>query len=210
MAVVLLPCICVFLFFAYRTTVTWRWGVAECLVWQSEMLTQRFILSEDEARGVHQLIKNLAKKVDSGKVSPGLGMQVVASFYRGPVFMALLHASLENYLRQASLPEDFVAAEMLSASAGFFYAAERDEVAASDFAEIEKNLMSEKMQQTATGIGLPLSEKVLSFREDLDPAELAACREKMKALVKKPGGSITYPVPAAALKKLLTAMSVGE
>lgn len=207
-AAVLLLSLAAFSFFVYRGVVTWRWGVAECLVWQSENLTQRFILSEEEAESVHQLVQKLAQKVDAGELSPGLGMQVVASFYRGPVFMSLIHASLENYLRQASLPTDFDAAEMLVASANFFAAAEKAEIAATDFAEVEKILMNEKILQTATRIGLTLPEKTLTFRKHLGLAELMVCREKMKALVEPQRESSRFSTPAEALHQILVSVDV--
>lgn len=207
-AAVLLLSIAVFWFFAHRGVVTWRWGVAECLVWQGENLTQRFILSEEEAQPVQQLVEELAQKIDAGELSARQGMQVIASFYQGPVFMALIQASLENYLRQASLPEDFVAAEMLAVSANFFKAAQNAEIAATDFAEIEKNLMNEKILQTATRIGLTLPEKTLTFRKHLSLAELMVCCDKMKTLVRLSPDQARFPSPAEALRKILVSIDV--
>jgi hypothetical protein len=207
--IIALLLICVFgtmAFVAWRSVLTLRQGMADCLVWQGEILSERFILDEETAHEMVTSIKEYAQSVATGKEPAMNGFAVLRAFYEGPLLLALLHTSMVNRLETIEAPDDFDRQSGKKLSQQFFSAVEKNRIPAETWQKVRKILLKQKINETESSIGFVIPEQVESFRKKIGCKALTDCLVLMQQALAEVGStdSITVLDPVVELKKILT------
>lgn len=180
--ILLLAVLAVFAFMAVRGLQTVRWGMAECLRWQADSLSARFIIAEVSHQEMTAMVQEFARKIESGSVSPLRGFSVLRGFYNGPLLLALLHNSFVQRLRNSGIPEDTDLAGLEKASRLFFVNASLGKIDFAGQSEIRNLLMEEKIVDSPTALGLTIPEQVETFRKKMGQGAVLDCLKRMAEL----------------------------
>ncbi|MFZ5949868.1 MAG: hypothetical protein ACOYXC_04145 [Candidatus Rifleibacteriota bacterium] len=165
----------------HRGQQTLRWGVAECLIWQTAGLKDRFIIDQSLNDVITRQIKGFASSVKEGQAGLEHGGKVVRAFYRGRFMLALMSESLKHLIDDRSAELNDSGSSRLIVGR-FFSLVATQKIPAEKFAEIRRELMEEKTINTSTSTGLVLPEKIEVFKRSMDISQLRGCIEKMADL----------------------------
>ncbi len=204
----LLLVICALAVFAgWRVMGTLRWGMAECLRWQGEMLAERYILDKEEHSRLNGMVLDFSHRIEAGNVPMLRGFTVLRSFYAGPVSQALLHASIVSRLRMLEAPEGTSSQEVIEVSRIFFLGSKAGKVSPGDADAVQKMLMEQRISETATSIGFILPEQVECFKRNIGLSSLLECQARMHAACNTDAGigPDAAPDPTQELEALLAA-----
>ncbi len=194
-------------FVAVRGLQTFRWGMAECLRWQGESLSERFFVTEDMNKQLVTMTGEFARQIESGAVSPLKGFAVLRAFYNGPLLLALLHASLTQSLSTAELPDDTDIPGLASTSLHFFCAARHGKISLPAQKEIIDMLMEKRVVETPSALGLAIPEQTESFRKKLGQAAMLDCLKRMGQI--SSGTAAIFPTavldPVSELRQIIAA-----
>lgn len=194
-------------FVAVRGLQTFRWGMAECLRWQGESLSERFFITEETGRQLVTMTGEFARQIESGAVSPLKGFAVLRAFYNGPLLLTLLHTSLTQSLQITEMPEGIDTSELAETSLRFFFAAKQGKIALPAQKEIIDMLMEKRVVETPSALGLAIPEQTESFRKKLSQNTMLSCLKRMGEI--SSGTAVLSPDtildPAVELKQILAA-----
>lgn len=170
----------VLFFLFYRAFNTLKWGMSECLVWQSSSLSTRFIISQTEQDKITALTSDFANKIMIGKISLLKGFSVLRSFYKGPVFMALLNSSIQNQqtIFEQSYKTDYSSFENVPDH--FFRQVMLDKIAPDSFSRVKKLLTTKRLYETKTSNGYVIPETIETFKKDISAVSFLKCLNIMK------------------------------
>ncbi len=177
--VLLLAAIAITGFVAVRGLQTFRWGMAECLRWQGESLSERFFVTDETSRQLVTMTGEFARQIESGTVSPLKGFTVLRAFYNGPLLLTLLHTSLIQSLHATEMPEGIDTSELTGISLRFFFAAKQGKIALPTQKEIIDMLMEKRVVETPSALGLAIPEQTESFRKKLSQSTMLGCLKRM-------------------------------
>ena len=180
--VLLLAVVAGFAFMAVRGLQTVRWGMAECLRWQADSLSERFIIAEVSHQEMTAMVQEFSRKIESGSISPLRGFSVLRGFYKGPFVLALLYYSFVQRLRDSEMPEDSDLANLEKTSRLFFVNARLGKINSAGQSEIHKLLMEEKIVDSPTALGLTIPEQVETFRKKMGQGAIFDCLKRMAEL----------------------------
>lgn len=163
-------------FFLNRGLGTVRWGMAECLRWQGMILSERFILQDQEYAKLEGLIEEYANKIEVGSISPEKGFPVLRALYKGPVLLAMLNSSVNKQFQLLQVPS-LHACETISLQ--FFLGQSLGKVSQPDCEKVKSMLMEDKISETVTSNGLVIPESIESFKKEIGFDSLLNCLEIM-------------------------------
>jgi len=166
-------------FVAIRGLQTFRWGMAECLRWQGESLSERFSVTDETSRQLVTMTGEFARQIESGAISPLKGFTVLRAFYNGPLLLTLLHTSLTQSLHATEMPEGIDTSELAGTSLRFFFAAKQGKIALPAQKEIIDMLMEKRVVETPSALGLAIPEQTESFRKKLSQSTMIDCLKRM-------------------------------
>lgn len=194
-------------FVAVRGLQTFRWGMAECLRWQGESLSERFFITDETSKQLVTMTGEFARQIESGAVSPLKGFTVLRAFYNGPLLLTLLHTSLTQSLHAAEMPEGIDASELADASLRFFFAAKQGKIALPAQKEIIDMLMEKRVVETPSALGLAIPEQTESFRKKLSQSTMLSCLKRMGQT--SSGTAAIFPTavldPVSELRQIIAA-----
>lgn len=205
--IIILAVIALTVFVAVRGLQTFRWGMAECLRWQGESLSERFFVTEDTNKQLMTMTGEFARQIESGAVSPLKGFTVLRAFYNGPLLLTLLHTSLTQSLHAAEMPDDTDTSELANTSLRFFFAAKQGKIELSAQKEIVEMLMEKRVVETPSALGLAIPEQTESFRKKLSQSTMLSCLKRMGEISSDTAALSPDTIldPAAELKQILSA-----
>lgn len=194
-------------FVAVRGLQTFRWGMAECLRWQGECLSERFLVADETSRQLVTMTGEFATQIESGAVSPLKGFTVLRAFYNGPLLLTLLHTSLTQSLHATEMPEYIDTSELAATSLRFFFAAKQGKIALPAQKEIIDMLMEKRVVETPSALGLAIPEQTESFRKKLSQTAMLSCLKRMGEISSDTAALSPDTIldPAVELKQILTA-----
>ena len=205
--VLLLAAIAVSAFVAVRGLQTFRWGMAECLRWQGESLSERFFITEETGRQLATMTGEFARQIESGAVSPLKGFAVLRAFYSGPLLLTLLYMSLTQSLYATEMSEGIDTSVLASSSLRFFLAAKQGKIELPAQKEIIDMLMEKRVVETPSALGLAIPEQTESFRKKLGQTAMLKCLERMAGISSDTAALFPDTIldPAVELKQILAA-----
>ncbi len=200
--------ICVFgaiAFAAWRGALTLRQGMADCLAWQGESLSERFILDEETSHEMVASIKVYAQNITAGEQPAMNEFAVLRAFYDGPLLLALMHTSLVNRIDAIEAPDDFDRQNATKISQRFFSAVEDKRISAEAWQKVRDMLLEQKINETESSIGFVIPEQVESFRKKIGLKNLTDCLDFMQQALANaiPADSAAVLDPVIELKRIL-------
>jgi len=205
LALLLVCCFGAIAFVAWRGVLTLRQGMADCLIWQGESLSERFILDEETAHEMVASIKVYAQGVAAGTQPAMNGFAVLRAFYDGPLLLALMHTSIVNLSDAIEAPDDFDRQSAKKVSQQFFCAVKEKRIPAETWQKVREILLEQKINETESSIGFVIPEQVESFRKKIGFIALADCLASMQTALSDVGATDEVAVldPVIELKRIL-------
>ncbi|PKL47220.1 MAG: hypothetical protein CVV42_13715 [Candidatus Riflebacteria bacterium HGW-Riflebacteria-2] len=195
----------IFAFAAWRSMLTLRQGMADCLIWQSASLSERFILDEETSHEMVSAVKIFADNIAHG-TQPGMsGFAILRAFYDGPLLLALMHTSIINRLSSIEAPEDFDRQNAEKVSRQFFSAVKDQRISAETWQKTRAMLLEKKLCQTESSIGFVIPEQIEGFRKKIGLKTLSECIVCMQQALTAADLADTVSIldPVIELKKIL-------
>lgn len=204
-ALLLVCCFGAIAFVAWRGVLTLRQGMADCLIWQGESLSERFILDEETAHEMVASIKVYAQGVAAGTQPAMNGFAVLRAFYDGPLLLAMTHASVANQLDTIETPDDFDRQNAKKVSQQFFCAMQDKRISAEAWQKVREMLLEQKINETESSIGFVIPEQVEGFRKKIGFKALTDCLAVMQQALADVGatGDVAVLDPVIELKRIL-------
>ncbi|KAF1083142.1 MAG: hypothetical protein GQF41_0909 [Candidatus Rifleibacterium amylolyticum] len=205
LALLFVCCFGAIAFVAWRGVLTLRQGMADCLIWQGESLSERFILDEETAHEMVASIKVYAQGVAAGTQPAINGFAILRAFYDGPLLLALLHSSIVNRLEAIEAADEFDRQNATKVSQQFFCAVQDKRISAEIWQKIREILLEQKINETESSIGFVIPEQVEGFRKKIGVEALADCLAVMQQALADAGatGDVAVLDPVIELKRIL-------
>ncbi len=205
LALLLVCCFGAIAFVAWRGVLTLRQGMADCLAWQGESLSERFILDEETGHEMVASIKVYAQGVAAGTQPAMNGFEVLRAFYDGPLLLALMHTSIVNLSDAIEAPDDFDRQSAKKVSQQFFCAVKEKRIPTETWRKVREILLEQKINETESSIGFVIPEQIESFRKKLGFRALTGCLTVMQQALADAIATDDVVVldPVIELKKIL-------
>lgn len=191
-------------FLLYRSFNTIKWGMSECLVWQSSSLSTRFIISNTKQNEITAFTSDFASQILLGNISLLNGYTVIRSFYEGPVFMALLKSSIKNQQAIFEKSNNIDYSAFNNVPTKFFNQVMLDKIAPDCFDRVKKLLIAKKTYETKTSNGYAIPEIIEAFKKNISIDSFSKCLNIMKdATNGDKTATCTILSPIVELKKVI-------
>lgn len=171
----------------FRVYGTFRWGMAECLLWQGEQLKERFLLNDEEIVPMSRLVSEFAAKIASGTISPKKGFSLLRALYQGPVFSALLHKSVKNKLLFFEVARQTDLRRFEEISFRFFQGVESGKIHIDDWKKVRELMIEQKFREKLTSTGFVVPETIEIFKKDIGLTAFFYCLSIMEQANKHMG-----------------------
>ena len=198
-------------FAAWRGLGTLRWGMSECLQWQATSLSDRFIIVDQEHQKLNAMVFEFAQKIEAGIISPLRGFEVLRAFYKGPVMLALVHASIINHIQSLAVPDGTDLPGIDRTCRQFFAGVQSGKIAPTDWESIQSVLIAKQICETASSIGFIVPEQIETFKKNIGLHTLLDCLAKMDQANRQTAISEEAATldPVEELQKILAATAAG-